>query len=71
MLVVEWHYRDSQTSANRGLYFSPAHALHMIEYIENYLIHSFDQKDGVRRLKKLDHVEVSLVTFPGERRIAR
>lgn len=25
---------------------------------------SFDQKDGVRRLKKLDLVEVSLVTFP-------
>lgn len=39
MLAVERHYRDLQTSAKRGLYFSPAHAWHMIEYIEKYFVH--------------------------------
>lgn len=39
MLAVERHYRDLQTSAKRGLYFSAAHGWHMIEYIEKYFVH--------------------------------
>lgn len=39
MLAVERHYRDLQTGAVRGLRFSPAHAWHVIEFIEQWFCH--------------------------------
>lgn len=38
-LAVERHYRDLQEGAARGLVFSPAHAWHVINYIERFFVH--------------------------------
>lgn len=38
-LAVQRHYVDLQQGAKRGLVFSPAHAWHIIEYIEKFFVH--------------------------------
>ena len=38
-LAVERHYRDLQDARSRDLIFSPAHAWHIINYIERYFVH--------------------------------
>ncbi|MCX7208177.1 MAG: terminase large subunit [Proteobacteria bacterium] len=38
-LAVERHYRDLQQAHKRGLFFSPEHAWHVIEYIQTYFVH--------------------------------
>lgn len=39
LLAVERHYRDLQDAHKRGLVFSPAHAWHVIDFIERYFVH--------------------------------
>lgn len=38
-LAVQRHYQDLVKGAVRGLLFSPAHAWHIIEYIERFFVH--------------------------------
>lgn len=38
-LAVQRHYQDLVKGAARGLLFSPAHAWHIIEYIERFFVH--------------------------------
>lgn len=38
-LAVERHYRDLIEGSERGLVFSPAHAWHVINYIERFFVH--------------------------------
>ncbi|MEN7429663.1 terminase TerL endonuclease subunit [Chromobacterium sp. TRC.1.1.SA] len=40
MLAVERHYRDLQTAHKRGFFFSPAHAWHCIEFIQEWFVHT-------------------------------
>lgn len=39
MLAVERHYRDLQQAHKRGLYFSPEHGWHVIDFIEKFFVH--------------------------------
>lgn len=39
MLAVERHYRDLQIAHKRDLYFSPSHAWHVIDYIQDWFVH--------------------------------
>lgn len=39
MLAVERHYRDLQDGSKRGLLFSPAHANHVIDFIQGWFVH--------------------------------
>ncbi|PXX49008.1 phage terminase large subunit-like protein [Aquitalea magnusonii] len=39
MLAVERHYRDLQQGAKRGLFFSPGHAWHVINYVQGWFVH--------------------------------
>lgn len=39
MLAVERHYRDLQQAAKRGLFFSPAHAWHCIDFVQTRFVH--------------------------------
>ena len=39
LLAVERHYRDLQEGHKRGLYFSPEHGWHVIEFIEKFFCH--------------------------------
>lgn len=39
MLAVERHYRDLQDAHQRGYYFSPDHAWHVIGFIEKFFVH--------------------------------
>lgn len=39
MLAVERHYRDLQEAHKRGYVFSPAHAWHVIHYVQGWFVH--------------------------------
>ena len=39
LLAVERHYRDLQDGHKRGLYFSPDHGWHVIQFIEKFFFH--------------------------------
>ncbi len=39
MLAVERHYRDLQEAAKRGLFFSPPHAWHCIDFVQKEFVH--------------------------------
>lgn len=39
LLAVERHYRDLQTGHERGLFFSPDHAWHVIDFTQDWFVH--------------------------------
>lgn len=38
-LAVERHYQDLKTAHKRGLFFSPSHAYHVIDFIQKFFVH--------------------------------